>query len=78
MGKNNIAHILIEYRWHLYSTPIEDVFRVLCSWIMNNDIAPDNNNTSRSIVTINLSDIPPRKRNDIVYADIIHCNCKIS
>ena len=45
---------------------------------MNDDTPPDNGNTSRRIVTMNLSAIPPRKQNDIVYADIIPCNCTIS
>ena len=38
MSENSIAHILIEYRCHLYSTPIKNVFEFLCSRTMNDEI----------------------------------------
>ena len=75
MSKNGIAHNLIEYRCHLYSTSIKNVFKFLCSRTMNGEITPINNNTPRRIVMLNLSAILPTKQNDIVNAGNIHCKC---
>ena len=78
MIKNSIAHNLIEYRCHVYSTPIKNVFKFLCSRTMNGEITPINNNAPRRIVMLNLSAILPTKQNDIVNAGNIHCKCTIS